>query len=136
MYKDELNNWDVSYSAISFFENALHANYTVDNFVRTKDIFFTITKNDMFELTVVLVNRYTLGLADIFKAQQEFGKFDCIVTSGEWNGYTPEAKEWGLKNKKGVFIPSEFFAAISEEYFWNFAKRDKHGKPVYKYRVE
>ena len=132
---EKKNNWNVSYSSILFFEQALIGHKKVHSFERTEDIYFTIQKDDFSIIKVVLVDRYTLGIADIYRAIEEFHNFDYIVTCGEWNGYTPEAKQWGLENQKGVFIPSEFFAALYKKDFWNYAKKDKDGKPIYCYRI-
>lgn len=132
--KNGANNWDVSYSTIDFFDRALSSNKNVFDYIRTNDILYTIKKTNMSVLKVVLCDQYTLGLADIHKMVQEFGEVDCIVTGGEWNGYSPEAKAFGLENKKGVFVPSEFFGSLNIDDYWNYCKRDKDGKPMYKFK--
>ena len=129
------NKWDVSYSTICFFEKALRCHNQVESFKRTDDIFFTIKRtSNLSEVKALLVNVYTIGLADIFRAKTEFPLMDCLVTSGKWNAYTPEAKKHGLENHIGIFIVDEFFAALWRKEPCRYIKRDDEGKPIYHYR--
>ena len=107
------NDWDVSYGAIRFVEDALSSHVKVSNFTRRDDIVFEIERvGDMSSTTAVLVNRYTIGLADVLRAKREFPDMDCIVTCANWNHYTGDAKEYGKKNGIGVFNVGEFFGAL------------------------
>jgi hypothetical protein len=107
------NNWGVPYSAIRFVEDALSAHVKVAGFARRDDIVFEIERiAGMKSVTAVLVDRYTLGLADVLRASREFPDMDCIVTNGNWNHYTGEAKQFGLENGICVFNVGEFFGAL------------------------
>ena len=55
------NDWNVSYSTISFVERALQSHSKVAHFERFQDIVFEITHIDGRVLKMVLVNEYTLG---------------------------------------------------------------------------
>src|SRR5579859_4903657 len=103
MAAPKLNNWNVSYASISFFERAMRGHSKVHSFERIRDIYFKIElKNDQ-RINVLLVNEYVLGVAAIHRAIEEFGHFDHIVTAGNSNGYTYEAKEYVNLNGFGVF---------------------------------
>jgi len=128
-----LNNWQVSYSMISFFERALNTHNKVATFSRTRDIFFEIELTNGTELKVLLVDEYTLGLAAIHRAQSEFPDMEVIVTGANWNGYTREAKEYGTGQNLGVFNVEEFLGAMNWSEPKKYCKRDSDGRPTYAY---
>lgn len=107
------NDWDVSYAAIRFVEDVLSSHPKVVDFSRHDDIVFEIQRPDgVSDITAVLVNRYTLGLADVLRAKREFPGMNCIVTSANWNHYTSDAKQYGIENGICVFNVSEFFGSL------------------------
>jgi hypothetical protein len=107
------NDWGVSGGAIQFVEEALSSHSKVKSFSRHDDIVFEIERVDgMSSATVVLVNRYTLGLADVMRAKSEFPKMSCIVTCANWNHYTDDAKQFGTRNGICVFNIGEFFGSL------------------------
>lgn len=115
------NEWGVRYSGIRFMEDALEGHSRVASFRRQDDIVFEIYRTGtLSDVIAVLVDRYTIGLADILRAQQEFPSMNCIVTLGNWSSWTAEAKNYGLKNRIGVFNTGEFFGAL-------------HWKEIHKY---
>jgi hypothetical protein len=128
------NDWDVSYSMINFFERALRAHSKEVNFKRTRDIFFEIELTSGAELQVLLVNEYTLGLAAVHRALDEFPEAEFIVTGANWNGYTREAKEWGLKHDIGIFNSDEFLGAMNWTEPKKYHQKDSNGKPIYAYK--
>jgi hypothetical protein len=129
------NSWDVSYSQIQFFENALNGHDSVRNVVRTKDILFTIErKKDLPTVRALLVNEYTLGLAAVLRAQREFPELNCVVTGANWNAYTAEAKDYGKQARIGVYVIGEFFGALWRADVAGYVKKDSHGNPIYRYR--
>jgi hypothetical protein len=123
------NDWDVSYAAITFLEQALGTHAKVASFTRTCDIVFDITRiGRMTPVTAVLVNRYTLGLADLMRARGEFPQMNCLVTSGNWNRYTEEAKEYGKQIGVCVFNISEFFGALRWKEMINYVAPEESDK--------
>lgn len=65
------NNWDVSYSTISWFENAIRVHKNVASVVRERDIYFCIERQVGFSpVRAILVNEYTLGLAALLRARE------------------------------------------------------------------
>lgn len=130
-----MNNWDVSYSHITFLERALGRHQRVESFERKRDIIFHIERRDTLpEVVAVLINRYTISLADVINVMSEFPEATCIVTAGDWNRYTQEAKEYGLDNGIGIFNTSEFFGALWSRNVETYAKKDQNGNPTYAYR--
>jgi hypothetical protein len=128
------NDWDVSYSTISFFESALQGHDKVLRVSRTEDILFQIELVSGDTINVLLVDEYTLGLAAVLKARKEFPTAEHIVTGGKWNAYTKDAKKYGWQNKIGIFKIDEFFGALNWDNPIKYHKKDDDGNPVYAYR--
>ena len=131
----KLNSWDVPYSAISFVERALRTHAKVASFERSKDIVFEITLVNGKSIRMVLVNEYTLGLAAIHRALSEFPGVEYIVTCANWNGYTPEAKDFGQENNLGIFVVGEFFGSLYSPEPKKYYQKDKDGNPIYHYKT-
>jgi hypothetical protein len=130
----DFNDWGVSYSAISFLERALSNHAKVRSFQRSKDIVFDVELKSGSSLRAVLVNEYSLGLAAIHRAQQEFPRVEYIVTCANWNGYTREAKEYGARNDLGIFVVGEFLGALHWTHPKKYVQKDKDGNPIYHYK--
>jgi hypothetical protein len=132
----KFNNWNVPYRAIRFFEDLLRSHNKVESFERTDDIFFKITRPaGLSPVNALLINVYTVGLADVFRAKEEFPELDCIVTSSIWNGYTREAKEHALDSELGLFVVSEFSRALREQVPYRYVKKDRDGNPIYHFKA-
>lgn len=130
------NNWDTSFSHISFMERALKGHQRVGTFQRRKDIAFHIERPEQLPpIVAVLINRYTIGVADIIAVQAEFPEATCVVAPGDWCGYTKEAKEYGLAQGVGVFNTSEFFGALWRSDPKDYVKKDDKGLPIYAYHA-
>ena len=130
----DLNNWGVSYATISFFEQALAGHDKVQAVNRTQDIVFTIVLYNGTTLEVLLLDEYCLGRAAILKAKAECPDVEYFVTGGNWNGYTPEAKEYGRKNGIGIFNTGEFFGALNWTEPKKYYRKDHDGNPIYAYK--
>ena len=130
----DFNEWGVSYSIIKFFEHVLLGHDKVNTFERRDDIHFIIEHSNGTTLHVLLVDEYSLGLAAVLRARAEFPEIDYVVTGGNWNGYTPEAKEYGWKNELGIFNISEFLGALNWTNPKEYYRKDDEGNPVYSYK--
>jgi len=130
----EYNSWGVSYSIISFFGRALEGHDKVRSFERRNDIHFVIEHAKGRTLNVLLLDEYCLGLATVLRAKADFPDVDYVVTGGNWNGYTPEAKEYGRKNGIGIFNTGEFFGALNWSHPKRYYRKDRNGKPIYAYK--
>ena len=130
----EKNNWNVTYATIKFFENALRSHDKVGSFTREDDIRFMIRRKDFAEINTILVNCYTMGIADVHSIITEFGEVNCIVTSANWNYYTKESKEFGFQNNIAIFNASEFLGALCWDDYIQYHKKDDEGRKIYAIR--
>jgi len=128
------NDWGVSYSTISFVEQALTNHAKVASFERSKDIVFDIELESGRRITMLLLDEYTLGVAAIHEALAEFPGVEYIVTGGNWNAYTREAKEFGRRNDLGVFVIGEFLGALHWSEPKKYYQKDHRGNPAFHYR--
>ena len=131
----DFNNWDVSYSAISFIERALGTHAKVASFKRSRDIVFDIKLTSGSAIKMLLVNEYTLGLAAIHRALTEFPGVEYIVTCANWNGYTREAKEYGRQNDLGIFVIGEFVGSLYWTEPKKYYQKDQDGNPIFYYKA-
>jgi hypothetical protein len=87
------NGWAVLYSSIVFLERMLKGHENVAQFLRSRDILFAVTRKKPADYVhKLIVNTYTFGAADFYKAREEFPEATCIVLAGDWNAYTLAAK--------------------------------------------
>lgn len=130
------NNWSVLYSSITFFEQMLNGHRNVISFERSEDIMFTIARKKPEDFVhALLVNTYTFGVADFYKARSEFPQLTCIVLAGEWNAYTLDAKELANEEDVGLLMPKELYAAIWREEPNKYFTKDAKGNPIYHTRA-
>ncbi|MFA5191568.1 MAG: hypothetical protein WC740_12630 [Verrucomicrobiia bacterium] len=121
-----MKSFQVPDGAVNWFKTALNNHGEVISVEVTDRHFFKIVrKKDPQEVNVVFVDIYSVGLADVLKARQEFPDATCIVTNGNWNACTPEAKEYGLENGFGVFNTPEFLGALHWEEIHKYHKKDQ-----------
>lgn len=109
----KFNNWNVPYSTISFFENAIRAHGRVKKVNRERDIFFRIERDNNSVLNVLLLNEYRFGLASLIRALEEFPETKFIIIGGNWNESTYEANIYAENNNIGIYNFSEFLGAIN-----------------------
>lgn len=129
------NSWSVLYSSIAFFEKMLRAHQNVARFERVRDIMFTITRKKPPDcVSVLVVNTYTFGVADFYKAKAEFPHLNCIVLAGDWCAYTLDAKEAANADNIGLLTPKELVAAIWKEEPHKHFSKNARGNPVYHIR--
>lgn len=119
------NNWGVSYSSITFFEDALNTHNKVRNVVRENDIFFKIEDCNNKMLNTLLLDEYRFGVAGLIKALGEFPDAKYIVIGGNWNKATSEALKYAKDNMIGIFTFNEFFGAINYKDPLSYLKRNE-----------
>jgi len=129
------NDWKVSYSSISWFENALNNHGNVICCSRSRDIFFRVDrKRPSDSLCLLLVNTYTFGVADYYRAKAEFPDLTCIALAGDWDGYTPEAKELTDSMGVGLCVPRDLFAALWKENPNKYVRKNREHTPRDRFR--
>jgi hypothetical protein len=132
--KNGSNQWGVQFVRITWLERALSGHGNVASVSRRNDIVFDVTRNTGCPLTVLCLDEYVFGAAAAHRVFSEFPDVDFISVGGNWNGYTPEAKELCTARNIGLYNSSELTGAIWKEQFWTYHKRDDKGNPVYSFK--
>ena len=125
------NYWNVSYAKIMWLKSLLETHKNVYSVTRQHDILFDVVRIDESRLKVLCLDEYALGEAGVHRALQEFPEVHIISVGGNWNGYTPEAKELCLSYKIGLYNSTELSGALWKNDYWAFSKKDKDGNPEY-----
>ena len=128
------NTWGVSFSRISWLENAIKIHPNVIGISRHDDIIIEVDRKTGEKLSVICLDEYALGESAVLRIFQEFPNVNFISVGGNWNGYTPEAKKICLSRQMGLYNSSEITGAIWKNDFWAYHKRDDKGNPVYPYK--
>ncbi|SYX86918.1 hypothetical protein [Paenibacillus alvei] len=126
------NNWNVPYSSIVWFYNAMKAHTKVISVERELDILFTITDIEDRTYKALLLDEYRMGEAAVYKAIEEFGNFDFIVFGGNWNEATSEAYKVAKENNIALFNYSGIMGALNltnPKRYKQIAKKKNTAKP-------
>lgn len=126
------NNWGVSFSDISWLENALTQHANVGSVSRSRDILFDIDRRTPADhLRILCLRQYVIGLTAVQQALAEFGELQIIYIGGGWCSYTKEAKDFCVERKIGLFVTDELMGALYKREHWAHFKRDEKGNPSY-----
>lgn len=132
--KNGSNLWGVSYSRIAWTEHAIKCHQNVIGVTRHDDIILDIERDKGCPITLICLDEYVLGESGVHRVFMEFPSVNLIFVGGNWNGYTPEAKELCLSRRVGLFNSSELTGALWKDDFWNYHRRDDEGNPTYPYK--
>jgi len=128
-------DWDVNQRNIDFVENALKTHDCVESVTRERDIIFHIERTqDRSAVIAVLVNIYTVSLADVLEISSQFPDVHCIVTCSKWNSYTNEAEDYARNNRIGTFNISEFLGALNWSVPYKYVKKDDDERSSHTFR--
>ena len=126
------NDWGVPFSDIMWFDRLIKNHGNVVSADRNLDILFIATRKAQADtLNILCLREYAMGLTLVLRALNEFGHLDIIYIGGGWNGYTPEAKEYCLESKIGLYVTDEMSGALWIDEYWNYHQKDKEGNPKY-----
>lgn len=135
MSNNGTNDWNVPFSDITWFSRLLRTHGNVTNISRHDDIVFEINRIKQSDrLKVFCCRQYSMGLTLVHRALAEFGSLNVIYIGGGWNGYTPEAKEFCLDQRIGLYVTDEMSGALWKDEYWDYHRRDKDGNPEYFFR--
>lgn len=130
------NDWGVSFSRISWLDQVLRNHDNIRSVSRHNDIVFEIERRSPDDrLRLVCCDEYSLGVLVVQRALTEFSPLDIIYCGGNWSGYTPEAKEYCIDAKIGLFNSTEINGALRQSDHWNFHRTDDKGNPLYCYKA-
>ena len=130
------NNWNVGFSRISWLENVLRSHKNVASFQRHHDIVFDVRRKKGGDISLLCLDEYVLGLTATTQALAEFPGIDIIFVGGTWNKYTPEAKEYCIDSRVGLYNATELNGALWKDEHWGYSYVDDKGNPVYQVRAE
>lgn|ERR1043166_2826167 len=129
------NNWGVCFSRVSWLEAALRDHGNIRSVTRHDDIVFEVERISGSSLTILCLDEYSFGESAAQRVFQEFPDVNLISVGGNWNGYTPEAKQLCLSRHVGLYNSSEINGAIWKDDFWNYFRKDPKGNPDYPYKL-
>ena len=123
-----------SWKSVRFFRDAITAHDEVTSVTDRGESVYVLNRKKHPSVVVFMTDVYTVGMADLVDAKARIPDLNCIVTISNWNGYTRDAKEYGVQQKIGIFLFSELMGALNRSDYWAYVKHDKDGKPRYHYR--
>lgn len=130
------NSWGVSFSRIAWLEEAIEKHKNVSCVRRHDDIVIEVDRKDGSHITVLCLDEYAMGEAAVYRVLNEFPEVNLISVGGNWNGYTPEAKELCLSRDIGLYNSSELTGALWKDEYWKYYQEDEDGNPTYQYRQQ
>lgn len=125
---------DTYENLILLFRDAIAEHDEVASVTDRGENVYVLNRKKHPPVVVFLTDVYTVGMADLVDAKARISDLNCIVTISNWNGYTREAKEYGVQNQVGIFLFSELMGALNRSDYWAYVKHDEDGKPRYHYR--
>jgi hypothetical protein len=130
------NSYGVSYSVISWLEQALKTHRNILSVSRYDDIIFDVTRTNQDDrLIIFCANEYVCGTTFVQRVLTDYPKCNIISVGGGWNGYTSEAKKFCLAAKIGLFVSDELMGALYKDKYWNHVQKDPKGDPILYYRT-
>jgi hypothetical protein len=116
--------------SLEFFERAMAQHRKVECCEQVQRELYQLTRRDgLSPLRVLLVNIYTVGVADVIELLGEFPGLQAIVILSNWNGYTTDAKEYAKQRGVGVFVMNEFLGALWQRDPTHYEKPDDKQRP-------
>lgn len=105
---------DITRRMREFFENGMRGHTAVWNITQQKgDVYKIERTGDRPGLTVLIVDIYLFGEADVLELTELYLGIDCIVLVGFYNRYSQYAKRLACQMNIGLFENREFFGALN-----------------------
>jgi len=117
--------------SIDFFEKVISNHDSVISWNEINDYYYCIHRVNKSSVNVLVLNLYTVGLADYVEFIDQYPNADSIITISNWNGYTIQAKEESRKNGVGIFVMSEFLGALNWDEPYKYVRYDSDGNPLH-----
>lgn len=122
------NEWNVSFSRITFLQRILDTHTNVAVLSRHDDIVFEILRiRQQDRLTIVCVDPYTASLELVMRIVHAFPEVKVIFIGGKWAGSTKEAYEFCQERRIGIYNAGEIAGGLSKDIYWNYEKIDDEG---------
>lgn len=105
---------DITRRMREFFENGMRGHTAVSNITQLKgDVYKIERTGDRPDLTVLIVDIYIFGEADVLELSEMYSGIDSIVLVGFYNRYSRYAKRLACEMNVGLFENREFFGALN-----------------------
>ncbi len=85
---------------------------TVSSVEEMDDFHFVVDRYDKSQIRIYLTNKYILSVADAIEILEASPDTTCIVSTMDYNHYSPEAKEYCRERNVGLFRTGELFGAV------------------------
>lgn len=95
-----------------FLVQGLRGKPTVSYVEELDDFHFVVERSGKSALQIYLTNIYILSIADVMEIMQESPETNCIVSTMNYNQYSPQAKEYCRERGVGLFRTDELFGAV------------------------
>lgn len=95
-----------------FLVSVLRGKPTVSSVVELDDFHFVVERGGKSTLRIYLTNIYILSVADVMEIMQESPETTCIVSTMNYNHYSPQAKQYCREQGVGLFRSDELFGAV------------------------
>jgi hypothetical protein len=119
-----------------FLDRILRSHTNILSVSRSYDIIFTVTRKDPNDtIKILCANEYAFSLSAVQRAILEFGEINIIFVGGVWNGYTPEAKEYCLRSRIGIYNAKEVSGSLWKRDYWAYHQKDEEGNIIYQYKT-
>jgi hypothetical protein len=129
-----MSDWYVAPSRIGWLDHALVNHNNIAAVSKRDNLVSDVVRNDGVELVVICQDEYAFGEAVLERILKKYPDVNFIYIGGNWNGYTPAAKELCLDRKIGLYNSSELSGGLWKKQFWDYLKKDDKGNPEYFYR--
>lgn len=104
----------VAKSSVIYFENGMKGHNAVDEITDVGNNQYIIKRTKgRPNLTILVVDIYIAGEADISEVVPTYSDIDCIVLIGFYNRYSSAAKQLAKSMNIGLFTNREFFGAVN-----------------------
>lgn len=95
-----------------FLVSRLRTNGFVTRIEEIDDFHFLVERSGKTDIRIYLTNKYILSVTDVMEILDRSPETTCIVSTMNYNQYTPEAKEYCMERGVGLFKAVELFGAI------------------------
>jgi hypothetical protein len=111
-----------------FLVNGLTSSSVVSKVEALDNFHYVVQRPGKSELRIYLTNKYILSVTDVMEILEESPDTNCIVSTMEYNQYSPEAKEYCLRQGVGLFRTAELFGAIYQDgrRFLDYVRPDRN----------
>ncbi|WP_139327480.1 hypothetical protein [Microbacterium sp. RURRCA19A] len=95
-----------------FLVEKLSTNPVVEEVFQIDEHHIILNRGNKTELRIYLSNKYILSVADVIEIMKASPQINCIVSTMNYNQYSPEAKAYCRERQVGLFKSVELLGAV------------------------